>query len=178
MERILVNKLGFERCKAAPQFYWSSLRLVALELHVDDIHGTATPSGRKQFIKGLSRKIEFKGGDGRELGKPYEHLKRLRMPMTDETRIQPNTKYLEAVSYHLGQTGAMTTDDWCVVMTHRPTMDATPLLTANDIRLYRSFVGAFMYHMLNRADAQLEVSSLASYLRAPPLERWKRCGER
>ena len=123
--------------------------------------------GRKQFIKDLSREIEFKGGDGRELGKPYEHLKRLRMPMTDETRIQPNTKYLEAVSYHLGLTGAVTTDAWCVVMTHRPTMDATPLLTATDLRLYRSFVGAFMYHMLNRTDAQLEGSSLGSYLRDP-----------
>ena len=164
---ILMNKLVLEQGKTAPQFYWSALRLVTLELHVDDIHGTATPSGRKQFIKDLSHEIEFKASDGCELGKPYEHLKRLRMPMTDETRIQPNTKYLEAVSYHLGLTGAMTTDAWCIVMTHRPTMDATPLLTANDIRLYRSFVGAFMYYMLNRADAQLEVSSLGSYLRDP-----------
>ena len=45
---ILVNKLGFERCTTAPQFHWSAVRVVALELHMDDIHGAATPSGREQ----------------------------------------------------------------------------------------------------------------------------------
>ena len=46
-------------------------------------------------------------------------------------------------------------------------MDATPLWTADDARLYRSCVGALMYHVLDRADAQLEVSILGTYLRAP-----------
>ena len=45
-------------------------------------------------------------------------------------------------------------------------MDATPLLTADDTRLYRSCVGALMYYVIDRADAQLEVSLLRSYLRA------------
>ena len=57
---ILVSKLGFERCTIAPQFCWSSERLVARELHMDDIHG----------------EINFKGGNGCETEKPYEHLKR------------------------------------------------------------------------------------------------------
>ena len=34
----------------------------------------------------VSREIEFKGGGGCELGKPYERLKRLRTLMRDETR--------------------------------------------------------------------------------------------
>ena len=46
-------------------------------------------------------------------------------------------------------------------------MDATPLLTADDTRLYRSCVGALMYYVLDRADAQLEVNILGSQLRAP-----------
>ena len=53
MAGILVSKLGFERCTTAPQFYWSSERMVALELHMDDIHGAATPSGREKFVKDL-----------------------------------------------------------------------------------------------------------------------------
>ena len=53
------------------------------------------------------------------------------------------------------------------VLSHRTTMDATPLLTADDTRLYRSCVGALMYYVLDRADAQLEVSILGSSLRAP-----------
>ena len=44
---------------------------------------------------------------------------------------------------------------------------AAPLLTADDARLYRSCVGALMYFVLDRADAQLEVSILGTCLRAP-----------
>ena len=72
---------------------------------MDDIHGAATPSGREQVISDLSREIEFKRGDGCELEKQFEHLKRLRILMTDETRIQPNAKYLESVAYQFGLTG-------------------------------------------------------------------------
>ena len=48
---ILVEKLGFVRCNAAPQFYWNSTRLVALDSHMDDTHEAASPGGRKQFTK-------------------------------------------------------------------------------------------------------------------------------
>ena len=34
---ILVNNLGFERCTTEPACYWSAARLVALELHKNDI---------------------------------------------------------------------------------------------------------------------------------------------
>ena len=98
---IIVNRLGFERCETAPHFDWSAARLVALEVHMGDILGAATPSERKQFINDLSREIESKGGDGCELGKPYEHPKRLRRPMTEETRTEPNTRCLESVAYQL-----------------------------------------------------------------------------
>ena len=57
---ILVNKLGFVRCTTAPQFCWSSERLVALDLHMDDNHGAATPSGREKFVKDLALEINFK----------------------------------------------------------------------------------------------------------------------
>ena len=89
MERvsgILVNKLGFVRCTTAPQFYWSSERMVALELHMEDIHGAATPNGREKIVKHLALEYNFKGGDRCGKRKPYE-LKRLRLPMTGETRI-------------------------------------------------------------------------------------------
>ena len=39
----------------------SSERMVALELHMDDIHGAATPSGRENFVKDLAFEINFKG---------------------------------------------------------------------------------------------------------------------
>ena len=143
---ILLDKMGFERCKTAPQFYWSATRVVALELHMGDIHGAATLRGRKQFIKDLSRGIEFEGGDGCELGKPYEHLKRLQTSIKDGTRIQPNNKYVRSTADQLGLTGAKTRTT-PGVLTYRATVDAT--------------------HVLDRVYAQLEVSILVSHLRAP-----------
>ena len=86
--------------------------------------------------------------------------------MTDETRIQSNAKYLESVENQLGLTGAKTRPTPGVLI-HRSTMDATPSLTTDDTRLYRSCVGALMSYVLDRADAQLEVSILGSHLRAP-----------
>ena len=63
----------------------------------------------KKFIKDLTLEINFNGGDRCETGKPYERLMRLRLPMTSETRIQPNPKRLELSK----------------VLSHRATMDAT-----------------------------------------------------
>ena len=53
------------------------------------------------------------------------------------------------------------------VPTHRPTIDATPVVTDDDTRVYRPCTGARMYYFLDRADASLEVSILGSYLRVP-----------
>ena len=55
--------------------------MVALELHMDDIHGATTRSGREKFVKDQALESNFKGGDRCETGKPYEHLKQLRLPM-------------------------------------------------------------------------------------------------
>ena len=129
---------------------------------MDDIHGAATPSDRKQFINDLSREIDSKGGDGCEFGKPYEHPKRLRRPMTEETRTEPNTKCLESVAYQSGLTGAKTRPT-PGVLTHRATMDATLPLPADDTHLYRS-CGALIFYVLDRADGRLEASILGSYL--------------
>ena len=125
MAGILVNREGFEWSKTGPQFYWSAVRLVAWEVHMDHIHGVATQSGRKHFMNDLSHEIGSKGGDGFEFGKPYEHLRRLRIPKTSETRIQPDTKYLEPVAHHLGLTCAKTRPN-IGFLTHRATMDAAP----------------------------------------------------
>ena len=71
---ILFDNLGFFRCVAAPQFHWNTERGIALELHMDDIHGAGDVECQKQFINDLSREIEGKGGDGCILRQPYEHL--------------------------------------------------------------------------------------------------------
>ena len=57
---ILESKSGFARCTTAHQFHWSSERMVALELHMDEIHRAATPSGRGKFVKDLALEINFR----------------------------------------------------------------------------------------------------------------------
>ena len=56
-----------------------------------------------------------------ELKKPYEHLKRLRMSVTDETRKRPNAKYLESVANQSWLTCAKTRPT-PGVLTQRATM--------------------------------------------------------
>ena len=155
-------------CKTAQQFYWSAPRTVALELHMDDFHGAATPSGRKQFIidffqERLTSKVvtDVSWENRKNISRD------LQTPMRDETRIQPNNKYPESAADQLGLMMGAKTRPTPGVLTHRATMGATPLLTSEDTRLYRSCVGALVYYVLDRADAQLEVSILGSYSRSP-----------
>ena len=101
---------------------------------MDDIHGAATSSGREKIINDLLLEINFKGGDRCETRKTYEHLKRLRLSMTGETRTEPNLKHLEFVANQLGLTSAKTRST-PGVLSHRATMDATPLMTFDDARL-------------------------------------------
>ena len=72
--------------------------------------------------------------------------------MKDGTRPQPNTKYLGSVADHLKLTGPKRRPT-PGVPTHRATMDATLILTNDEATVYRSCVGALMYHVLARADA-------------------------
>ena len=138
--------------------FWSSETMVALELHMDD-------SWRSDSA--WTRKISQRSGTGKQ----FQWRKAIRTSQTitiadDWTRIQPKPEHLEFVADQLGLTSAKTRPI-PGVQSHRATMDATPLLTADDARLYRSCVGALMDCVLDRADAQLGVSSLETYLRAP-----------
>ena len=100
------------------------------------------------------------------MGKPYEHLQRLRTPVKDETRPQPNTKYVESVADQLGLT-ERNRHRLLEGRRNRATIDATPVLTDDETRVYRSCVGARMHVVLDRADTQLDVHILGSYLGAP-----------
>ena len=82
---------------------------------MDDIHGAATPSERKQFINDLSREIEVKGGDGCGWGKPHEHLNRPRIPMTDEDTNTTQHKASGICCTPIGTDGCEdTADSWCI----------------------------------------------------------------
>ena len=98
-----------------------------------------------------------------DVEQPCEHLKRLRTPMKNETRLHPKSKQ---VSGHCCATTAKPAPPLGVT-SHRATMDATPQLTKAEATLYRSCVGALMHYVLDRADTQLEDSILGSCLRAP-----------
>ena len=139
-------------------------KFIAVQCDLDHIHGAAIPSRRKQYINTLFREIEFKGRDGCELGKPYEHIKKLPIPMTDKPRIQLVTTYLQCAAYQLRLTGG-TTRRTPRVLTHRATMDAAPLLT-NDTRLYLLCFVSLMYYVLDLLNALL-LEAFFDRVRAP-----------
>ena len=58
---ILVDKLDFERSNSAPQFYWNNSRQVALELHMDDIHGGVDDTNSSKIFRA---KLSSKGVTG------------------------------------------------------------------------------------------------------------------
>ena len=60
------------------------------------------------------------------LAQPYEHLKQLRTPLKNETRLQPNNKYLDSVAQQLGLTTAKPAPSPGAT-SHGATMDATPV---------------------------------------------------
>ena len=133
----LVNRMGFVRCNAAQQFKLKQHPTSCVGLHA---HGLHPP---KSIHHGFSRQINFKCGDSANGVKPYEHLKRLRRPMKDDTRPCGTSTGVDG--------GETVPDSWSA--------DA-------QTQVYRSSVGALMYYVLGQADAQLEVSILDSYLRA------------
>ena len=119
--------------------------------------------------------VRLNSRGGCELGKPYEHIKELPIPMTDKPRIQFITTYLQCAAYQLGLTGG-TTRRTPVLFTHRATMDDSPLLT-NDTRLY--FVMCCFTNVLRVRSTLCAVGSEHSLIvyELPPLDRWKRCGK-
>ena len=101
------------------------------------------------------------------MGKPYEHLMRLTTPMKYETGPQSNTKYLESVADQLGYDWSETeTDFWGADAQSNDGRN-----TRADGRRDQSVFVLVLAHSCSmcwdRADAQLEVSILGSYLRAP-----------
>ena len=86
--------------------------------------------------------------------------------MTDETRIQPNTKCVESVAHQLGTDGCEdTTDAWCIGHIVRQWM-LHIFLTA-DGHTFES-VSALMHYVLDRAGATVgSKASLDRPLRAP-----------
>ena len=83
------------------------------------------------------------------LGTILRASQRQRTPKKGETRLQPH------VGFDKNET---ITDAWSTI---------TPALTDDETPVLRSCVGALMYRVLDRADAQLQVGISGAYVRAP-----------
>ena len=97
----LVDKLGFTRCVSAQQFFWSPDRQVAMEVHMDDVHGFGPDPQVEKF-----KDIWFRDGGVHHEGAEYDHLKRFRKRFNGVMTIESNPKYLDVVLELLGLEGA------------------------------------------------------------------------
>jgi hypothetical protein len=158
--------LGFLRCEAAPQFFWCPGRGIAVEVHMDDMHGAGLPEAIESFRNELKPLVKFKGGEPKSVGDKYMHLKRVRERFADRVEITPNDKYLDYVLevLGLGDANPVPTPG---VPSYRAAMATSEPLEDEAITTYRSCVGALLYYVQDREDCQYEVSVLGSCLKAP-----------
>ena len=174
MAGVLVE-LGFNQCEAAPQFFYAPVRNIALELHMDDIHGCGSKPDVEQFLTELATKIRLKHDIMEADGREYQHLKRTRVRHTTHTEIRPNPKYVEKVREQLGMTTCNPAPTPSVEA-HRAErgQPGDEPLGVDGHKLFRTCVGSLAYFALDRDDVQYEVNMLAQDLAAPTASSMKR----
>ncbi|CAE7029215.1 GIP [Symbiodinium sp. CCMP2592] len=156
----------FDRCQAAPWFFYNAARDASMEVHMDDFYGTAPEREAVEFLESLSKKIVMKYKIHRP-GDTFEHLKRLRTVHEDGMMVKPNPKYLEGMLETLGlkEANAAPTPE----STAKETFKAEPLDEQKTFE-YRSCVGKALYLSFDRPDCQHAVRELTKYMKQPTTE--------
>ena len=152
---ILVKKMRFSRCEAAPEFYRHAGRGVSLELHMDDGHGLGTPQESRVFLKELGVHLLLKHAIVHTdvQNSNYTHLKREREIYPHGTMSRPNLAYfalLETLSL---------VDCKPVSLPHQKSEcweqaeELEDALVSVEHSRYRRGVGILMYVAHDRADS-------------------------
>ena len=104
---------------------------------------TSTEASRiREFGTCLADDVRMNGGDMKEVVKPYDHLKRLRITFEVGISVRPNPNYLHLVLDTLTLCGA-TDAPTLGVPGHEAPQGTTLELTPYDASLCCSCVGAF-----------------------------------
>ena len=163
----ILESLGLRRCAIAPQFFSDSSRGIYVEVHMDDLHGTAPEGVAQELLKAIGEQVAVKTYGPTRPGDKYVHLKRRREVCHGGVLIGADDKHIARVAVALGlercnPVGMPST----VELNMQPGEDDRPL-SDEDTKLYRSCVGTMMYWALDREDVQLETSVLARHLKSP-----------
>eukprot|EP00439_Symbiodinium_sp_Y106_P052723 s3817_g7.t1 len=157
---------GFERCTAAPWFFYNAARDASMEVHMDDFYGAAPEREAVEFLESLSKKIVMKYKIHRP-GDTFEHLKRIRTVHEDGMMVKPNPKYLQGMLKTLGLENA----------NPAPTPEVPSKEVKHDVPLdetkafeYRSCVGKALYLSFDRPDCQHAVRELTKTMKQPTAE--------
>ncbi|CAE7201682.1 RE1 [Symbiodinium sp. CCMP2592] len=139
---------GFDRCAAAPWFFYNAARDASMEVHMDDFYSTAPEREATEFLESLSKKIVMKYKIHRP-GDTFEHLKRIRTVHEDGMMVKANPKYLQA-----------------------QTKDLKPDVFLDEQKAfeYRSCVGKALYLSFDRPDCQHAVRELTKHMKQPTAE--------
>ena len=125
---------------------------------MDDVYGAGTPSARKQCLKYLSRAIEFKDGDGRVCSGTTA---RTSGTTTHTTKKRDASATEQQVSGHSRTSVGADDSETCIITKgHIASCDGGRDTTDSETALCRSCVGAHMYHVQDRPDAQLDLPFL------------------
>eukprot|EP00971_Amphidinium_carterae_P104206 2063755-Amphidinium_carterae.1 len=165
-----MSRVGMERNDALPHFFRIPGERLALEIHMDDIHGVGKRSEVERLLPRLRKVLKLKASDAIVIGK-YEHLKRTRLRHDEGVVVKPHDKHVSNIFAHLGlerANGAKT-----------PCFDGEPEETDKELneekhRIYRACVGSALYLSSDRPDIQREVGILATRLGGPTDHDWRR----
>eukprot|EP00971_Amphidinium_carterae_P309332 6147173-Amphidinium_carterae.1 len=160
-----LENIGLERCEVAPHFFAERQKQIFLEVHMDDVHGTAPGDTITELFKEIGNLVQIKP-EVTKLGEVYWHLKRPRLRTEKGTWVGNNPKYVDDVLGKLGLEQAK--------VVHTPSTqykledgEETEELPLDEVSVYRSAVGSLLYVAVDREDIQLEVSYLARKLKTP-----------
>ena len=161
-----IQSRGFERCPSSGQFYWNRELRCLIELHMDDVHGTAPGNVGAYVVADLSAEMALKWSGLLWAGACYEFLRRRRRRTEHATYIQPSDKYLQKVLLSTGLLDASAAPT-PGQEAHRVGREQSEALDADAGHAFRSTVMALMYYAHDWEDVQYEVNHIASCVQAP-----------
>ena len=172
--KMLVDKVGLTRCAVAPYLFADTKRKMIVELHMDDIHATATTKGLDDLERALKENFKMKHCTRHSAAQnnDYEHLKRRRLRMKDGTLVVPGTRYVADVVEILGLETANTATTPTNANDKEEPNDKD-FLDEERTRLYRGCVGSLLYVAHDRCDLQYAVKELGRDLKAPTERLWR-----
>jgi len=166
--------IGALRCPEAPQFFFLPRWQIAMEVHMDDVHGVGVdPRNIHDMADALKGYLKIKFEGPFFPGMRYSHLGRVRILYEDGVFIKADEKHLDKAIAILALEKARPAATPASAEDAQDEEDS-PALNADEAKDFHSCVGTLLYYGLDKEDIQREVSVAGRDLSAPTAQSVRR----